>query len=395
MKLTKSSYKAAGSQAVPETIHYKYDKQSNLLSDGTNVYSYDGFSRLSRAEMSGGRVQVNRYDAEGLRHEMEENGELVKFLFSGDKVVAEEEGNGNVIRYIRGLGIISSDSESARTYYHYVSDEQGSITHVLKGEEKEEAEELDRAASAGAEEAGSKVLNYYEYDAFGNTTVIRETVKNRFRYDGEQYDAVMGQYYLRARYYNPVIGRFTQEDTYYGDGLNLYAYCGNNPVGYEDPSGHQVCPTQYSVYKKFREQGMSKKEAYEAMKKELGIERKSGYKDSGTSPDFGKKNSIGSKIKSIQNKTPEQLIAEGWEDVTNPKMAIKTTSREFYDPKSGMKIRFDKGVEGASGFEAVDHYHIYNPNCTKKKIDLYYDIDGNPVGKGSKASHIVIQIGGN
>ena len=82
---------------------------------------------------------------------------------------------------------------------------------------------------------------------------------------------VMGQYYLRARYYNPVIGRFTQEDTYYGDGLNLYAYCANNPVGYEDPSGHQVCPTQKAVYSKYRKQGMSKKEAYEAMKKEFGI----------------------------------------------------------------------------------------------------------------------------
>ena len=47
-----------------------------------------------------------------------------------------------------------------------------------------------------------------------------------------------GQYYLRARYYNPVVGRFLQEDTYRGDGLNLYAYCANNPVMYYDPSGH-------------------------------------------------------------------------------------------------------------------------------------------------------------
>ena len=49
------------------------------------------------------------------------------------------------------------------------------------------------------------------------------------------------QYYLRARFYNPVIARFTQEDTYRGDGLNLYAYCQNNPVFYTDPSGN-VCP---------------------------------------------------------------------------------------------------------------------------------------------------------
>ena len=55
-------------------------------------------------------------------------------------------------------------------------------------------------------------------------------------------DPVTKQHYLRARFYNLVIGSFTQEDTYYGDGLNLYQYCQANPVGYVDPSGHSVCP---------------------------------------------------------------------------------------------------------------------------------------------------------
>ena len=63
---------------------------------------------------------------------------------------------------------------------------------------------------------------------------------NRLLYGGQQYDPEVGQYYLRARYYNPVVGRFTQEDPYRGDGLNLYAYCANNPVTYYDPSGY-VC----------------------------------------------------------------------------------------------------------------------------------------------------------
>ena len=61
---------------------------------------------------------------------------------------------------------------------------------------------------------------------------------NRLLYGGQQYDPEVGQYYLRARYYNPVVGRFTQEDPYRGDGLNLYAYCANNPVTYSDPSGY-------------------------------------------------------------------------------------------------------------------------------------------------------------
>ena len=77
-------------------------------------------------------------------------------------------------------------------------------------------------------------------------------------------DAVTGQYYLRARFYNPVIARFLSEDTYYGDGLNLYAYCHNNPVGYVDPSGHEglICSKKYGELKKKEAEGgtLSEKE---------------------------------------------------------------------------------------------------------------------------------------
>ena len=78
-----------------------------------------------------------------------------------------------------------------------------------------------------------------------------------------------------------MIGRFIQEDTYYGDGLNLYEYCRNNTITYKDPTGHNICPTQRDLYHKYKEEGMSLQEAYQKMRKELGLDSKSGYKDSG------------------------------------------------------------------------------------------------------------------
>ena len=168
-----------------------------------------------------GNIQVNRYDAEGLRHEMEENGSLVKFIFNPDREAVVEESSSGLTRYIRSSELIVRNTDAARTYYHYVSDEMGSTTHIV-------------------DEDGI-VLNHYDYDAWGNLTAQEEAVPNRFKFTGQQLDPVTQQYYLRARFYNPVIARFTQEDTYRGDGLNLYAYCHNNPVFYTDPSGN-TCP---------------------------------------------------------------------------------------------------------------------------------------------------------
>ena len=207
---------------------FQYDDAENLVKDEKAFYTYDAFNRNTRVETFDGNIQINRYDAEGLRHEMEENGKLVQFIFRGTEVVAEETQE-EKIRYIRAGELLASDAESARTYYHYASDEMGSITHVT---------------------AGNEILNRYEYDAWGNAEVCEEQVANRFRFNGQQYDPVSQQYYLRARFYNPVIARFTQEDTYRGDGLNLYAYCKNNPVYYVDPSGHICDPAAQKIMEK-------------------------------------------------------------------------------------------------------------------------------------------------
>ena len=216
--------------------HYTYDEAGNLLKDGRASYTYDAFNRTSRVETFSGEIQINRYDAEGLRYEIEENGRLVQFIYRDKEVVLEEKEEEN-IRYIRTEQLLASDAQHAKTWYHYASDELGSITHV---------------------EQGGEILNRYEYDAWGNLTACEEEVENRFTFTGQQLDPISQQYYLRARYYNPVIGRFTQEDTYYEDGLNLYAYCRNNPVTYVDPSGN-ICESAAKRIMNDLNNGKSKK----------------------------------------------------------------------------------------------------------------------------------------
>jgi RHS repeat-associated protein len=89
----------------------------------------------------------------------------------------------------------------------------------------------------------------YLYDARGNCTIASSTTNtavanaNPIRYRGYYYDDDAGLYYCNARYYSPKWRRFiSPDDTAYLDpesvnGLNLYCYCGNDPINYCDPSG--------------------------------------------------------------------------------------------------------------------------------------------------------------
>ncbi len=90
-------------------------------------------------------------------------------------------------------------------------------------------------------EAGT-VVNTYEYTPWGEVRNETEMVDNPIKYAGEYYDDELGMIYLRARYYDPQIGRFTSLDVEEGNiaiplEMNRYVYCLNNPIKYVDPYG--------------------------------------------------------------------------------------------------------------------------------------------------------------
>ncbi|MBQ2805392.1 MAG: hypothetical protein IJF10_05870, partial [Clostridia bacterium] len=98
----------------------------------------------------------------------------------------------------------------------------------------------------------------YAYDAYGrnfiNVDIDGIATSNPFRYRGYFWDSDLSLYYLMSRYYDPATSRFINADSLeYLDpesihGLNLFAYCYNNPIMYFDPSGHEAEWWQWALF---------------------------------------------------------------------------------------------------------------------------------------------------
>ena len=159
------------------------------------------------------------------------------------------DSRGNLIKQSNGLEFYYDiDGIAACKYngtmYYYMTDAQGNVIGIV-----------DRN--------GNVVVQYW-YDAWGNhkvvsangTTITSSTHignVNPFRYRGYYYDTETGLYFLQTRYYDPEVGRFLNRDSVqYADpqtfgGLDLYAYCLNNPVEYVDPTGEMVLSLLFSA----------------------------------------------------------------------------------------------------------------------------------------------------
>src|SRR5207237_1959216 len=84
----------------------------------------------------------------------------------------------------------------------------------------------------------------YSYGAFGQAATDG-TSSNANQYTGRENDGT-GLQYNRARYYSPTLQRFISEDPIgLAGGDNLYAYVGNSPMKFSDPSGLQDGPENY------------------------------------------------------------------------------------------------------------------------------------------------------
>ena len=165
-----------------------------------------------------------KYDPFGRRIEKVSPTTTSIFAYDGDNLIETVNSSGSVVaRYVQTQNLdepLAMLRSSTTSYYE--ADGLGSITSL--------------SSSAGA------LANTYTYDSFGNVTNSTGALRNPFSYTAREFDSETGLYYYRARYYDPLGGRFLREDPIRFDaGVNFYSYVRNNPTGLFDPSGLAPC----------------------------------------------------------------------------------------------------------------------------------------------------------
>ena len=247
--------------------------------------------------------------------------------------VSELDTDKNPLRgYVLGNEYISQ--VDGNSFGYYLNDEQGSVRYLTGSD--------------------GSIRNHYRYSTFGETITAEETVPNRLRYNGQMADGLTGLYYLRARYYNASLGRFTQEDVIYNDGLNLYVYCNSNPVMYSDPSGFaKQCDPKIGGEKDSKSgkaTGKYQVGAYQDIKGVDGLDA----------------HHVGQKA------VMKKLVAD-YDELTAPAINVPKLGHTKRHPERGIVSRSTKGITNAGQLLARDLFELKRvypdiPNSTLKEL---------------------------
>ena len=246
-------YTVEETRASPEVKEYIYDceKRDRLIAYEGKEIAYDSMRRpttykdnefewnnqgqlLCVLRQNGDTIEYF-YDTKGIRRKKIVNGVETTYITNGTQILAVKKGNEKMIfRYVLNkLEGFRYNKGSQSKEYVYQRNIQGDIVSIFDDE-------------------GNQVGGY-AYDAYGNTIITEDVdglaTLNPFRYRGYLWDEETGLFLVSSRYYDPETGRFISPDSIeYLDpetigGLNLYAYCLNNPVMYVDPTGHFAIST--------------------------------------------------------------------------------------------------------------------------------------------------------
>ncbi|WGO96915.1 choice-of-anchor A family protein [Saccharophagus degradans] len=207
---------------------YTYDNNGNTLTetlDGVvKTYTWNAKNKLVALDNAGEQSSYT-YDYTGIRASKTAAGVTTQFVVDENRdyaQVLEEVVDGEqVVSYSYGHDLLSQDRAGEYRFYHY--DGLGST----------------RALSDGS----GMLTDTYDYEAFGEVLGQEGGTENSYLFTGEQFDGSLDQYYLRARYYDQGVGRFTQMDTWMGNNhdpitLHKYLYANADPGNMVDPTGN-------------------------------------------------------------------------------------------------------------------------------------------------------------
>ena len=207
---------------------YTWDANGNMLtktdSAGTTSYTWDGRDKLVSVSLPGGAgsVSYGYHPLSDLRSYVQSaDGVEKRFLYDGSNVVEEIAGGSlaSLAGYIEGVGV---DQHLARVVggdvYAYVGDALGTVRGVF--------------------DASGQAVNTYAYKAYGEVrdSSGSDAGQNPYRFTGRRWDGDVGEYYYRARYYQPGLGRFSAVDPLVPREM-AYVYANQNPNRYVDVLG--------------------------------------------------------------------------------------------------------------------------------------------------------------